>query len=146
MTTKKTLAGFVLLIAIATASIHALPFQNDPEAAEAARARAREEAILRAREQQALREDQARRDWIKNEQDKSESNLARREKEVAPFRGRENDTKFVALRNSTQELMELALRINNQVDASGAQSISVSFYSDLDKVEKLVKAIRKNAK
>ena len=146
MTTRKALTGFVLLIAIATANIHALPVQDDPEAAEAARVRAREEAVIRAREQQAAREEQATRDWIKNQQDKSESNLTRREKEMAPFRGRENETKFRSLQNSAQELMELGVKINNQVEASGAQSISVTLYSDLDKMEKLIKTIRKSAK
>jgi len=34
----------------------------------------------------------------------------------------------------------------NQIHSSGAESVSVSLFADLDKMEKLIKDIRKNAK
>ena len=130
----------------ATASAAALSLQDDEAAAQAARERAQQEGVTRAREQQALKADKARQDWIQGEQAKSESNLDYRARQLAPFRGRENENKFGTLQRSTQELVDLSKKISDEVDASGAQSISISFYSDLDQLEKLVKTIRKSAK
>jgi hypothetical protein len=147
MNTKKTIAALLMLITITSVSTKAVNVQDDDEiAAQAARARAQEEALMRAREQQLLREDKAREEWVKREQEKSESNLNRRANEVVSLTGWKNETKFMALQRSTQDLVDLSMKINDQVNASGAQSISVSFYSDLDKLEKLVKGIRKSAK
>ena len=107
---------------------------------------AREAAAQRAREQAAAKEAQAQRDWLKRSADQSDANLNRMIDIVARQKTNENEVKFQALQNSSQELLDLSVKTFNRIHSSGAQSVSVSLFSDLDRMEKLIKEIRKNAK
>jgi hypothetical protein len=65
---------------------------------------------------------------------------------LAQQKTKENELKFQALHLSSQQLVDLSVKTFNQIHSSGAQSVSVSLFADLDKMEKLIKDIRKNAR
>jgi DNA-binding SARP family transcriptional activator len=143
---KRILAVSILLTATATASMSALSFQDDPQAAAEARQAAENARVERKMEQQALKEQKALDSWVENQRRQSESNLKAREQVMKEFRARENELKFEAMQKSAKELLDLSLKTYNRLNASGAQAVSVMFVADLDKMEKLVKDIRKAAK
>jgi hypothetical protein len=107
---------------------------------------ARQEAAAeRARQIQAAREvaqDKARQEWNDRQRQQSENNLELAIRRAAEAKRVENETKFRELQSTTAKLLAVSQRLNSQVNASGSQAISVTFYSDLDQIEKLVKRIR----
>jgi hypothetical protein len=142
---KKILAlSFVFALAIS--GTNALSVQDDPAAVEAAREAAREASAARAREQQAQKEQKASQDWLDRQRQQSESNLAAKERVMKEFREKENEIKFEAMQKSAKELLDLSLKTYNRINSSGPQSVSVMLRADLDKMEKLVKDLRKAAK
>jgi hypothetical protein len=143
---KKILALLLVLGAIAISSGNALSVQDDPDAMEAARVAAREAAAARAREQQAQKEQKAVQEWDDRQRRQSEANIQARERQLMEARAKENEIKFAAMQKSAKELLDLSVKTYNRLNASGAQSVSVVFMTDLDKMEKLVKDLRKAAK
>jgi hypothetical protein len=143
---KKTPVLLLVFAAIAVLGTNALSVQDDPDAAAAARAAAREASDARAREQQAQKEQKASQDWLDRQRQQSESNIAIRERTMKEAREKENEVKFAAMQKSAKELLDLSVKTYNRLNASGAQSVSVILMADLDKMEMLVKDIRKAAK
>jgi len=143
--TRRITAALALLGALAAGSAHMLAFQDtDTEAAQQA---AREAAAQRARvQQQADRDYKAQQDWLKRSADQSDANLNKMIDTQTQQKTKENELKFQILQQSSQQLVDLSVKTFNRIHASGAQSVSVSLFSDLDQMEKLIKDIRKNAK
>ena len=143
--TRRITAALALLGALAAGSAHMLAFQDtDTEAAQQA---AREAAAQRARvQQQADRDYKAQQDWLKRSADQSDANLNKMIDTQAQQKTKENELKFQMLQQSSQQLVDLSVKTFNRIHSSGAQSVSVSLFSDLDQMEKLIKDIRKNAK
>ena len=143
--TRRITAALALLGALAAGSAHMLAFQDtDTEAAQQA---AREAAAQRARvQQQADRDYKAQQDWLKRSADQSDANLNKMIDTQAQQKTKENELKFQMLQQSSQQLVDLSVKTFNRIHASGANSVSVSLFSDLDQMEKLIKDIRKNAK
>jgi hypothetical protein len=141
---KGMLAVFPLLAIVLLGVTNLLSFQDD-EAAAAARERAVQQDTAR-REQQDRQEDQARQAWIKAQQDASDFKLGARAVPSGVVKARENEIRFASLQESARELKALSVKINDQIEAGGAESVSLTLYSDLDRVEKIVKDIRKHAK
>ena len=143
--TRRITAALALLGALAAGSAHMLAFQDtDTEAAQQA---AREAAAQRARvQQQADRDYKAQQDWLKRSADQSDANLNKMIDTQAQQKTKENELKFQMLQQSSQQLVDLSVKTFNRIHANGANSVSVSLFSDLDQMEKLIKDIRKNAK
>jgi len=143
--TRRITAALALLGALAAGSAHMLAFQDtDTEAAQQA---AREAAAQRARvQQQADRDYKAQQDWLKRSADQSDANLNKMIDTQDQQKTKENELKFQMLQQSSQQLVDLSVKTFNRIHSSGAQSVSVSLFSDLDQMEKLIKDIRKNAK
>jgi len=143
--TRRITAALALLGALAAGSAHMLAFQDtDTEAAQQA---AREAAAQRARvQQQADRDYKAQQDWLKRSADQSDANLNKMIDTQTQQKTKENELKFQILQQSSQQLVDLSVKTFNRIHSSGAQSVSVSLFSDLDQMEKLIKDIRKNAK
>jgi plasmid replication initiation protein len=144
---KKTTIGLLLMFAIAAANTVALPVQDDTYEREAARQQAaREQAAIRAKEQAAEKQQKATQDWLNRERQTSDSRLTAQEQLQRTARAHENETKFKALMESAKELVYLSSQTYSRLNANGAQSISVTLQADLDRMEKLVKAMKKTAK
>ena len=143
--TRRITAALALLGALAAGSAHMLAFQDtDTEAAQQA---AREAAAQRARvQQQADRDYKAQQDWLKRSADQSDANLNKMIDTQTQQKTKENELKFQILQQSSQQLVDLSVKTFNRIHSSGANSVSVSLFSDLDQMEKLIKDIRKNAK
>jgi hypothetical protein len=105
-----------------------------------------EERASQQRAQQEAKEQQALRDWADRDRQQSEQNLDRAIRLATDAKKRENEVKFVQMQNAVRELVAVSQRMNDQINASGAQSVSVTFFSDLDKLDKLTKRIRAAAK
>jgi type II secretory pathway pseudopilin PulG len=142
--TRRITATLALLGVLAAGGVQMLSFQDVDT--EAARQAAREAAAARARQQQLDREYKAQQDWLKRAEDQSNANLNRMADTLARQKINENERKFQALHQSSQQLVDLSVKTFNQIHSSGAQSVSVSLFADLDKMEKLIKDIRKNAR
>lgn len=140
----RIIATLVLLSVLTVGSAAMVSSQDVDDATR--QQQAREAAQQRAREQAAAKEAQAQRDWLKRSADQSDANLNRMIDIVARQKSNENEVKFQALQNSSQELLDLSVKTFNRIHSSGAQSVSVTLFSDLDRMEKLIKEIRKNAR
>jgi LmbE family N-acetylglucosaminyl deacetylase len=140
---KKSITTLMILIAAMATGVTALPHQDHEEAARAEAAAVRAQQAREAREERELK---ARNEWFDTQGKTSEQRLASAEKTAAEKKVRENETKFTALQKSARELLELSESLNRQLDASGPQTVSISFFSDLERIEQAVKNLRKHAK
>ena len=147
---KKVLSGFLLLTTVLLGSTLAFPRQ-DAEAIAAQQAVAQQAAEQQAAEMRRIelrreRDEKATDEWVQRLRQESESNLTRMAFPAAEARARQNDAKYAALQRSADDLLMLSQRIHEQVASSGAQSVSVRFFTDLDNLEKAVKELRKASK
>ena len=138
--TKRMAGTLTLLGVIAMGSAKMLSSQDQDSDA------ARQAAAQRQRDNEAIKQDQARQDFLKRSEAQSAANLDKSVNAAAQQRKKENEVKFDALQQSSRELMNLSAKTYNQIQSSGGQSVSVSLFQDLDKMEKLIKDMRKNAK
>lgn len=135
-----------LIAAVVLCNIQMFSLQEDPEA-QARKDAAREaEARIKMMEQRAIEAEAERRKSIERERERSEANLAEAEARAREVKARENETKFAALEQSAKELRDLSARTYTQIRSSGAQSVSVTVYSDVERMEKLLKEMRKHLK
>jgi signal transduction histidine kinase len=110
---------------------------------EAASAAAAAEAARRT-ELRDLANDKARENFLNGVRQQSNAALSAAEGRAREAKRKENETKFAALERDAKELMDLSAKTYNQISSSGAQSVSLTVYSDLERIEKLVKEMRKN--
>jgi len=148
---KATLIVLALVGTLLLGNGQMFSVQDDPGEAEARREAARQEAAaeasrLRAMEQKAIAEENARQKFIDGNRQQGERNLAAAEERARVAKTQENETKFANLERSAKELMDLSTRTYTQLKSSGAQSVSLTLYADLERMEKLVKEMRKNVK
>jgi hypothetical protein len=137
MKLTKTLLLGIFMIGPATRA-------QDPDAdARQQAARDRELQVQAARE---VAQDKSRATWYDSMRRQSESNLELAIRRAEAAKREENENKFGELKIATAQLLAASERLDNQVNASGSQAISVTFYSDLDQIEKLVKRVRAAAK
>ncbi|HZI51914.1 MAG TPA: hypothetical protein VFE29_08815 [Terriglobia bacterium] len=148
---KATLIVLALVGTLLLGNGQMFSFQDDPGEAEARREAARQEAAaeasrLRAMEQKAIAEENARQKFLDASRQQGERNLAAAEERARAAKSQENETKFANLERSAKELMDLSTRAYTQLKSSGAQSVSLTLHADLERMEKLVKEMRKNVK
>lgn len=141
---KKTLAVPVLLGALIVANVYVFS-QDDPLAARK-EAAAASDAAARTAEAKDTSNDKARQSFINGIQRESLSNVASMESRNRAYRAKENELKFTELQQSAKELMDLGVKTYNQINSSGAQAVSLTVYSDLDRMEQLLKTMKKNIK
>jgi len=141
----KTMAGTLALLGVvAMGSARMLSLQDYD--AEVARQAAAQKATQQKMENAANQQNKARRDFLKAQEAQSTGSLASAVNAAAEQKKKENDLKFKALQQSSKELMDLSEKTFNQIHSSGGQAVFVSLFLDLDKMEKLIKDMRKNAK
>jgi hypothetical protein len=134
--TQTLLLGIVMFGAVIRA--------QDPDAdAREQAARDRQLQVQAARE---AAQDKSRESWYDSIRRQSESNLELAIRRAEAAKRAENEDKFGELQRTTAELLAASERLHNRVNASGSQAISVTFYSDLEQIEKLVKRVRAAAK
>ena len=134
--TPTLLLGIVMIVPVIRA--------QDPEAD--ARQQAARDRELQVQADREVAQDKSRQAWYDSIRQQSESNLELAIRRAEAAKRAENENKFGELQRTTAELLAAAERLDNQVHASGSQAISVTFYSDLDQIEKLVKRVRAAAK
>jgi len=137
----------ILLGTLAAGGVQMLSYQDvDEQAEQAAREAAAAAAAARRANEQAQRDEKAWEQFLKRGRDQSEANLDRAIVRQTQEKKTEKERKFKALDAASKELMDLSVKTFNQVHKNGDQSVSVSLFVDLNRMEQLVKEIRKNAK
>jgi hypothetical protein len=143
---KRVVSGVFVAAAVLLGSTTVVSIQDDPAQVSAREAAAREAAGIRAQELRNEREQKARAEWIDRQRKESEANLNMMAGRAADTKARENELKYANLNQHADDLVALSQKIQKQVQTSGAQSVSVGLFSDLDRVEATLKLIRKYAK
>src|SRR5688572_22297325 len=136
---KATVIVLVLLGTLLMGNGPMVSLQDDGDA-EARREAARQEkaaaeARQQAMEQQQIRAEQARQKSIEDQRQQMERNLDAAAERARVAKSQENELKFATLERSAKELMDLSSKTYTQLQNSGAQSVSLTLYADLERME-----------
>jgi hypothetical protein len=143
---KKLVVVIALVLAISPVNARMFSLQ-DQDAAERAREEAASIAAEKARiEAREAANDKARDNFINGLRNQSDTNLTAAESKAREAKRKENEIRFAALQESARELTEISARTYKEINANGSQTLSLTIYKDVERMEQLVKEMRRNIK
>jgi hypothetical protein len=141
--TKRLFLILILTVTIGALRTNVVSSQDDVAQREQ---EARQVAAAKAQQARTDAVEKSQREFFDKQAKQAEANLDRAVGNATAARARANETRFAEMQTSASLLLSLSQKINGELQAGGAQSISVFLFKDLDEVEKTVKALRKAAK